>query len=229
MNVRSNVLCIAIACVIGAVMAYADVPANLNTTQQCASECGIVPEAIVVAGVRDKMNEMLSALEQASGVRANYVSLCAQAASLRDESTALFEQLRLHPDDVQMQAQLDAVGNQIIQVKQQIDQSRANMFEIAASCLATSAKSRLGDYIDSIHIDVPPELRAKHREPAEWRKIAKALIQEKRCMNTGVEIDVDVSEYLEEIRTDACVVQAKENLDLYLVNTTQSFNQWPEQ
>jgi hypothetical protein len=196
---------------------YAD-----DSVADAAASVGLTPESMVVADIDiAQVAPMLTAVQSEVELRQSLNAQHAAADVAAVNVTNLSELLQQSPDDEQLVAQHEAALNALQTAKDQIEALRGELFESATAPASADQITKLLVWRSGDGFRVPPEFRAVERTEDEWRAIEAALRAESRALRLNEELDELHAQLLNNVRSQAAVIDAGSRLqtDLQAVQT----------
>jgi hypothetical protein len=200
--------------VLAAMHARALPPLDPAATLAAASEIGVGPEALACAGLNaDAGGALLDRVSRAGDVVATLAAAHAQADSLSVAYAGIVEQLRVTPDDADLQAALASTADSLAAARSAITGGQSSLLQAATDGLSSEAIAKLGNYIAASARAVPCPFRVESHTDDEWAGIEKALVAESRALRLNAQPADAPAALLSGVRSDPAVAQAVTSFD----------------
>lgn len=185
------------------------IPTPAVSVAAAARECGLSPEAIVVADAQQSVPTIVSHLESAVVLR----ELLANTRSALDVAALSLEaagrELAAAPTDETLQSAYAETMAELASARAALQQTRDAIFTLATDQLPTQAREVLVTWRIASSFSVPAEFRVLDRTTEQWHSIEGALRAEQRAERLGQPFVGAQAILLAGIRADIEVIAAE--------------------
>ena len=200
--------------------ASAQAPQPEQIVEACTS-VGLTPENVAMADAAGQTAAILARIAQSEQLVSDRQVLRQQASQVADEVTRLTNELREGSENDDVLVELQAKKAQLISLRQSIVDNDAALFATATDGMSPEAVDRLQRARAAQLRRVPPSFRMLALTDDEWKQVEKDLRREAYADQTGQALDPNVAQRLAQIRANAEVMRAEQDLadDLEAVRT----------
>ena len=188
-----------------------------------AAEIGITPESVVLAGLENQADTMLTRLEDAADLRAALMAKHIESSNVASQVTSLAEQLLSSAEDPVLSAQYAQAVADLEAIQLEITVLHGDLFAVATAGYTIQQKNTLQLVKSNAQYRVPAEFRVLTLTVDEWKSTEKALRAERRALRRGEDLDPVYEALLLDLRTDPAVTSAAQQLTLHLSAVEQVF------
>lgn len=204
-------------------LASAQSPPAVQPLSACAAamECGLTPEALVIADAAADASSILGRLESATALR---TLLALQRATLDSASAACGDLMRqVAAADTEIAEAQASARTALAAAQSALVATRAEVFEQATQGLSQTKIDHLTAWRASAGASVPAAYRARSASEVQWQKIEGALRSEQRAARRGEALDEESAALLASVRGDLEVIAAAARLEQQLTAVQASY------